>query len=255
MRLVQFGRLLYNVKMTITIQHYRRILAHSVQNRPIDGVFFGSENPKQLNTLFIGVFHGDEGNSADLLQRLIVHFEQGHFAGEPIDFESRPVLIIPVLNPDGLAVGGRVNANQVDLNRNYPTPDWKVDNLNTPYYSGPSPASEPETRLVMELIEKYQPQKIMTVHCPYKVLNFDGPARALADAVAAESGYEVVESIGYPTPGSFGTYAGVERQIPVLTLELPPNPWDAPHPELPPAESLDQNWLTNRGSLETAIRF
>jgi protein MpaA len=255
MNLAQFGRVLYNVKMTTTIQHHRQTLAHSVQNRPIEGVFFGPESPKQLNTLFIGVFHGDEGNSDDLLQRLITHFEQGKFAGEPIDFEHHPVLIVPTLNPDGLASGSRVNANQVDLNRNYPTPDWQEDNQNSPYYSGSSPASEPETRLVMALIEKYQPKKIVTVHCPYKVLNFDGPARALADAVAAESGYEVVESIGYPTPGSFGTYAGVIRQIPVLTLELPPNPWDVPDPELPPAESLDQNWLTNRASLETAIRF
>jgi len=237
------------------VQHHRQILAHSVQNRPIEGVFFGAAQPKQLDTLLIGVFHGDEGNSADLLQRLVQHFQNGDFAGEPIDFEKHPVLIIPILNPDGLEAGTRFNANQVDLNRNYPTPDWTEDNRNTPYYSGPSPASEPETRLVMSLIETYQPKKIMTVHCPYKVLNFDGPARAWADAVATDSGYEVVESIGYPTPGSFGTYAGVKRQIPVLTLELPPNPWDPPDAELPPAESLEQNWLTNRASLETAIRF
>lgn len=241
--------------MSTTIHHHRQILAHSVQNRPIEGVFFGPEKPQQLDTLFIGVFHGDEGNSADLLQRLIAHFEAEDFAGEPIDFNQHPILIVPVLNPDGLAAETRGNANQVDLNRNYPTPDWQEDNQDTPYYSGVSPASEPETRLVMSLIETYQPKKIFTVHCPYKVLNFDGPARALADAVAADSGYEVVESIGYPTPGSFGTYAGVERQIPVLTLELPPNPWDPPNPELPPAEPLDKNWQTNRASLETAIRF
>lgn len=241
--------------MTITISHHRQILAHSVQNRPIEGVFFGSAQPKQLNTLFIGVFHGDEGNSADLLQRLITQFQAAHFAGEAIDFEQRPVLIIPVLNPDGLAALSRVNANQVDLNRNYPTPDWQEDNRDTPYYSGPTPGSEPETQLVMSLIEKYQPKKIVTVHCPYKVLNFDGPARDLADAVAAQSGYEVVESIGYPTPGSFGTYAGVQRKIPVLTLELPPNPDDPFDPELPAPESLEQNWQTNWASLEVAIRF
>ena len=32
--------------------------------------------------------------------------------------------------------------------------------------------------------------------------------------------YPVEESIGYPTPGSFGTYAGVERNIPTITLEM-----------------------------------
>ena len=241
--------------MTITISHHRQILAHSVQNRPIEGVFFGPETPVRLNTIFIGVFHGDEGNSADLLNRLIAHFQSGQFVGDAIDFEQRPVLVIPVLNPDGLVARTRVNANQVDLNRNYPTPDWQVDNRDTPYYSGPSPASEPETQLVMSLIETYQPQKIVTVHCPYRVINFDGPAQPLAEAMAASSGYPVVASIGYPTPGSFGTYSGVERHIPVVTLELPPNPDDAPDPELPPAESLEQNWQSNRVSLEDVIQF
>lgn len=241
--------------MSIALSHHRRILAQSVQNRPIEGVFFGPEEPKKLNTLIIGVFHGDEAISGQLLDRFVTHLQAGQFAQSPIDFAQKPTLIIPVLNPDGLAARTRVNANQVDLNRNYPTPDWHEDNLNTPYYSGKAAASEPETRLVMALIEQYQPQKILTVHSPYKVLNFDGPARNLADAMSRESGYEVVESIGYPTPGSFGTYAGKIRQIPVVTLELPPGldePFDA---ELPPAESLDQVWAANRVSLETAIWF
>ena len=32
--------------------------------------------------------------------------------------------------------------------------------------------------------------------------------------------YPTESSIGYPTPGSFGTWAGVERDIPTITLEL-----------------------------------
>lgn len=229
--------------MKTQVQSSRRILGQSVRNRPIEGVFFGPENPACLDTLFIGVFHGDEGISGDLLHRFIEHLQASDFAGDPIDFTRQPVLIVPVLNPDGLASETRMNANAVDLNRNYPTPDWQEENRNTIYYSGPSAASEPETRLVMELIEQYRPEKIITVHSPYKVINFDGPARALADAMAAESGYEVVESIGYPTPGSFGTYAGKEKKLPVITLELPEN------------EPLDQVWRDNRVSLEVAVRF
>ena len=33
-------------------------------------------------------------------------------------------------------------------------------------------------------------------------------------------GYPIEESIGYPTPGSFGTWAGIEREILTITLEL-----------------------------------
>lgn len=241
--------------MSITLSFHRRILAQSVQNRPIEGIFFGPEDPGCLNTLIMGVFHGDEAISGQLVTRFAEALQAGQFAQAPIDFAQRPTLIIPVLNPDGLVAGTRTNANRVDLNRNYPTPDWHEDNLDTPYYSGQSAGSEPETQLVMALIERYRPEKILTVHSPYKVLNYDGPARGFADAMSQASGYEVVESIGYPTPGSFGTYAGKIRQIPVVTLELPPGldePFDA---ELPPAETLDQVWQANQISLEAAIRF
>ncbi|HEY9685833.1 MAG TPA: M14 family zinc carboxypeptidase [Coleofasciculaceae cyanobacterium] len=234
---------------------YRRELARSVQGREIDGVFFGPAEPAWLDTLFIGVFHGDEGISAELLHRFINTMQAGRFAASPIDFTARPVLILPVLNPDGLAAGTRQNANGVDLNRNYPTANWQEENQGTVYYSGPSAASEPETRVVIELIERYQPKKIVTVHCPYKVLNFDGPSRPLAEAMAAKSGYPVVEDIGYPTPGSFGTWTGKERRIPVVTLELPPNPDDPPDPELPPPEPFKQVWQDNWASLEAAILF
>lgn len=221
----------------------RKILAHSVQNRPIEGVFFAPEATKHLDTMFIGVFHGDEGISGELLERLIALWCAGQFVETPIDFSQTPVLIVPVLNPDGLAVTTRVNANGVDLNRNYPTPEWAEMNQDTPYYSGVSAGSEPETQLVIDLIQTYVPRKIVTVHSPYKVLNFDGPARALADAMTLKSGYPVVEDIGYPTPGSFGTYAGKIRQIPVVTLELPED------------EPLEAVWKDNAASLEAAVRF
>ncbi|MBY0385631.1 DUF2817 domain-containing protein, partial [bacterium] len=32
--------------------------------------------------------------------------------------------------------------------------------------------------------------------------------------------YKIEETIGYPTPGSLGTYAGIERNIPTLTYEI-----------------------------------
>jgi protein MpaA len=235
---------------------HRRTLAHSVQNRPIEGVFLCASEPKHLDTLFIGVFHGDEGISGAILKRFSENLQAGRLVGETIDWRRRPVLVVPVLNPDGLAVRNRRNANGADLNRNYPTGNWAEQGRGTPYDSGPAPGSEPETRLVIALIERYRPRKIITVHSPYRVLNFDGPARGLAEAMAAESGYAVVEDIGYPTPGSFGTYAGKERGIPVVTLELPPGPDDPPHEDQAlPVEPVEQVWRDNAASLEAAIRF
>jgi protein MpaA len=35
------------------------------------------------------------------------------------------------------------------------------------------------------------------------------------------NGYPVLATMGYPTPGSLGSWAGIDRQIPIVTLELP----------------------------------
>jgi len=70
------------------------------------------------------------------------------------------------------------------------------------------------------VIEKYKPLNIITLHTPYKIVNYDGPAKELACMISDIIKYPAEESFGYPTPGSFGTYAGVERNIPVITLEM-----------------------------------
>ncbi len=71
--------------------------------------------------------------------------------------------IIPLANPDGLAItrttGRRMvrkNANDVDMNRNWPA-GWGNDDGSSPYswsetYRGASAASEPETRALIEYI-------------------------------------------------------------------------------------------------------
>ena len=50
------------------------------------------------------------------------------------------------------------------------------------------------------------------------------PAAAWAEAVAGACGWPARGEIGYPTPGSFGSWLGVDRGLPILTLELPPGP-------------------------------
>ena len=50
--------------------------------------------------------------------------------------------------------------------------------------------------------------------------NYDGPAQSLAEAMSKCNGYSVKENIGYSTPGSLGSWAGIDRMIPIITLEL-----------------------------------
>lgn len=177
------------------------------------------------NILIIGVFHGDEPQGKYLIEEYLNRENQNTpTSNSPL---SLP-LFIPCLNPDGMSANTRVNANNVDLNRNFPTKNWgknegdnaTCDDETTAYFGGKSPASEIETKFVIDIIEKYQPKLILTLHAPYKVVNYDGPAKKIAEKISQIINYPTEGSIGYPTPGSFGTYCGVERNIPTITLEL-----------------------------------
>lgn len=161
-----------------------------------------SNNP----ILVVGVVHGDEPQGEDLINRYLAANESG-------------MLFIPSLNPDGKQLGRRTNSNGVDINRNFPTKNWELTEKDN-YFGGESPASEIETKFLINVIEEYKPKLILTLHTPYKIVNYDGPAKEVSEKISEIISYPVEESIGYPTPGSFGTYAGVERNIPTITLEM-----------------------------------
>ena len=162
------------------------------------------DNP---SVLVIGVFHGDEPQGDPLIRKYVKQ--------NP----NTKLLMIPCLNEYGMKENKRTNVNGVDLNRNFPTKNWGTVQMNA-FFGGEKPASEEETRFVIDIVNKYNPKVILTLHAPYKVVNYDGPGENIANKIAQIIGYPVEPSIGYPTPGSFGTWAGVERNIPIITLEL-----------------------------------
>ncbi len=134
-------------------------------------------------------------------------------------YSETNLLFIPCLNEYGFKNNIRVNENGVDLNRNFPTKNWEKTEKNN-FYGGEEPASEIQTKFLINLIEEIKPKLILTLHAPYKVVNYDGPAEEFAKKISEIIGYPIEPSIGYPTPGSFGTWAGIERRIPTITLEL-----------------------------------
>lgn len=60
--------------------------------------------------LIIGVMHGDEWQGEPLIEKMMKYSPK-----------KNRLLFIPCLNPDGKELKTRQNANQVDLNRNFPT--------------------------------------------------------------------------------------------------------------------------------------
>lgn len=167
--------------------------------------------------LVIGGVHGDELSSGSLAFHWMSWAEQ-----TPSDVHWR---FVPVLNPDGTLRDKptRTNANGVDLNRNFPTPDWEKEapvywakrtQRDPRRYPGPRPLSEPETRWLMAEMERWKPDLIVAIHAPYGVLDFDGPA-----VPPQRLGRLYLDQVGI-FPGSLGNWGGVHKKVPVVTIEL-----------------------------------
>lgn len=212
-------------------------LGYSVEGRPIVMHSFGGST--QTGTLIIAGIHGDEPTGITVAEELVRLLGRGGIS----DVEW-PVAIIPIANPDGARRGRRTNARQVDINRNFPAGNW-AKNRRGPYHGGAAPLSEPETLAIHDAVETLKPRRIISIHSITRgrhCNNFDGPGEELAIRMARHNGYPVKATIGYPTPGSFGSWAGGDLQIPVITLELPR--------DLPG----DAAWEINREALLEALR-
>jgi protein MpaA len=186
-------------------------LGKTVRGRDITAVIYGSGARR---VLVFGGIHGDEPHTTVLARSLAVH----------ISPETLPanltVIIVADVNPDGLMAATRVNANGVDINRNFPSKTWRAEYTDQLRFPGAKPSSEPETRAILSLLEQYPPQVVITLHAALGCVNWDGPGGQLAQSLASINGYPLCGSLGYETPGSLGLFTGIDRQIPTVTIEL-----------------------------------
>lgn len=183
--------------------------------------------------VFAGI-HGEEPETTFLLSRCLRAFQ------EP--FEN--VAFILCANPDGMTLGTRGNYNGVDLNRNFPTSNWKPGDVysrsileaprDTVLSAGRSLklpdcpdfsslpdqlVPEPETLSLLRLIERLKPQSVISMHAPIGCV--DAPLKTpLVDQLCETFNLSWMPDIGYPTPGSFGTWCK-ENSLECITLELP----------------------------------
>jgi len=199
----------------------RDMLSRSVQGRPLWARDVKSPDSR-LRVLVVGGMHGDEMSSSALVFHWIgLASTQQQKGSLPVHWR-----FIPALNPDGLLSrpSRRTNANGVDLNRNFPTPNWARD---APFYwekrtrkdprrwPGAKPLSEPESRFLHAQMDSFKPHLIVSVHAPYGVLDFDGPSDP-----PSRLGRLYLDQVGV-FPGSLGNYGGVHKRMPVVTIELP----------------------------------
>ncbi|WP_034946555.1 murein tripeptide amidase MpaA [Erwinia oleae] len=144
--------------------------------------------------------------------------------------------VVLAVNPDGCQLGLRANANGVDLNRNFPAANWQkgdtvyrwnsvADARDVLLSTGDCAASEPETRALCKLIHQLTPAWIVTFHEPLACIE-DPHTSPLGQWLANEMALPLVTSVGYATPGSFGSWCA-DLNLLVITAELPPISADA----------------------------
>jgi protein MpaA len=131
------------------------VIGHSVGGRPIEATQVGDPSGERV-ALVVGVIHGDE--KAGL--RVIEAIRRSATA-----LEGTQLWLIRTVNPDGLNLTSRKNANEVDLNRNFPF-RWRPGgkSRDSGYYPGPAPASEPETKAVMDFVKRIRPDVSVWYH-------------------------------------------------------------------------------------------
>jgi len=205
------------------IRHEPWTYGHSALGCRLEG--FGPQSGP-VDVLLMAAMHGDESDTTVVLSEALRTVPPGAM--------YNPVLLS--VNPDGAQRGTRCNARGVDLNRNLPSVNWCDDTVRYRGHGeakqeielspGSEPASEPETQALLSLLERLQPRNIVSLHAPLACIE-DPAGGKLAQWAAEMTGLPMVPSVGYPTPGSFGSWCS-DNGIGILTWELPP----APLPEL-----------------------
>lgn len=220
-----------------------KVVGHSVQGRDIDEYTYGT-GPTDL--MFVGGMHGGYEWNSVLLAYDFMDYLTAHPEVIPQDMS---ITVIPSANPDGVfkVIGkegrftldeapkvadpsgtGRLNADGVDLNRNFdcnwaPQSTWQ----NKTVSAGTAPFSEPESQAIKAAVEEHTPVSVVFWHsqagavyaseCHDGVLPVDVD---IMNAYAHAAGYPAVKSFdAYPITGdSEGWLASIG--IPALTVEL-----------------------------------
>jgi murein peptide amidase A len=212
-----FERLLRGFPTTATRSHaasvassQRVVIGRSVRGRPIVARVLGPDSaPRKL--LLVGCIHGNECAGIRILSAL------GH-ARRPTGVQ---LWLVPELNPDGTAADTRQNAHGVDLNRNFP---YQWERVTDPTYdSGPSPASEPETRAAMALIRRIKPAVTIWYHQHMDLVDMAGGDRGVARRYAELSGLRAT-CLGF-LPGTAPAWSNhVLPGTTAFVVELPTGP-------------------------------
>lgn len=171
----------------------------SVQGRSIYASYLGTGSKK---IVFFGAMHGSESNTKTMLNKWIAELESNS-SKIPSD---KTIIVIPTLNPDGIANKTRFNANGVDLNRNFDSSTWVSGTyFLSNYYplgGGTSPFSEPESVAIKNFVNSNAPYLTISYH------SAAGYVIPTSSSYGIQSGqiYSQLSGYSYINPGASGAF-------------------------------------------------
>lgn len=184
-------------------------------------IWFPAPEADRNSGLIIAGTHGDENSSIVTLSCAL----------RTLSPELRRHHVILTVNPDGCQLGLRANARGIDLNRNFPAANWRAgetvyrwnssaEERDVVLLTGKKPGSEPETQALCQLIHKIHPAWIVSFHDPLACIE-DPRHTALGQWLSEAFSLPLVTSVGYETPGSFGSWCS-DLGLHCITAEFPP---------------------------------
>ncbi len=201
------------------------VTGYSVNGRPIIAYYYGS-GPTTI--LFTGGIHGTE-HSGNFIMNDWVNYLDSNAYKIPA---GRQVVIVPAVNPDGLAASSRYNAHNVNIDRNFASANWQTD-IDTSSGivaggGGPSPMSEPETMALASATTSLRPRLEVSFHSSGRLVGANelGDSIAIGNLYAASVGYtsmigQAEETMGYSITGEYEQWAGEQYGTPAILIELP----------------------------------
>ncbi len=201
----------------------------SVEGRSVTAWQFGSGTS---TVLYVGATHGNETSSKLVLDAWISYLDANAYKLPA----NRKIIVIPAVNPDGVAHNSRLNAHDVDLNRNFPANSWKA-NVTVPggqlvqNGGGTAPLSEPESAILAAYTQSLSPKLVLTYHAKGSLVtaNESGDSMALATIYGRKTGYGILaesnlgNTFNYDTTGAYENWLHDKIGIPTLLIELPGN--------------------------------
>jgi len=165
----------------------RTVFGRSVRHRDLVALRLGPADARR-RVLVVGVVHGDEAAGLPIVEALLR-------TPPPAGTE---LVVVPDLNPDGVAAHTRQNADGVDLNRSFPYRWERIGRRGDQQYSGTRALAEPESRAMVALVRQVRPTATVWFHQPVGVVDDSGGAPAVERRFAAAIGLPLRRLERYP---------------------------------------------------------